>query len=398
MKYLSSIALLLTCMISSAQALEYNAPTLIFNSSADSGHNMPPRTVFTDRAPSINDHGEMAITLTLLDGTYDTGIWVKSKFQEGILTTTGARESFNDVQINNDGALFYTHQTLNGIKGVYTATGKKEGGYNFTNHMDDEEIMPYESFSNLFLTKSGELFFTAKNFKGDLAIFNYHAEFGLDLITAQNQRSRTPYSFVFSPSYNDNSEAAYKVRVGKRGELDDSLPDQIILSKGSSKKIVAQDQDSDPNSKWKSLRNTVALSNSGAVAFIAHDGVAEKLVLIEANGNERILATKGKELKEFSFFSVIINDKNWVAFRGKDLEGNHTIFIATENGVQKVLTQFDKIKVPWGEALIAYGPHIPFGGNIDMNNHGDIIVNTGLANLENTQDYGSGVVVIYSKK
>lgn len=397
MKILCSSILLLSYLATSILAQEYKAPTLVFNSSSTDGHNMPAKTFFTDRAPSINDDREMAITLTMLNGTYDTGIWVKSRYEEGILVTTGARESYSDVKINNKGNLSYTHQTLDGIKGVYSAVGKNTGGYEFINHMDDEEFFPYTSFNNLFLSQSDELFFTAKNFKGDLAFFNYHMDYGLELIAAQNQRSKTPNSFLFTPSFNDHGQVAYKARIGKRGELNKRRPDQIILAEGSKKTILVHDRDSDTNSKWIDLRNNVALSNSGATAFIARDQASEKLVLLESNGEETILATAGKDLKEFSFFSIVINDKNWVAFRGIDLKGQHALYVATKKEVKKVLTQFDKIKVPWGEALIAYGPHIPFGGSIDMNNRGDVIVNTGLANLENTQDYGNGVVVIYTK-
>ncbi|WP_372655676.1 hypothetical protein [Halobacteriovorax sp.] len=397
MKILCSSILLLSYLATSIMAQEYEAPTLIFNSSSTDGYNMPAKTFFTDRAPSINDQREMAITLTMLNGTYDTGIWVKSRYQEGILTTTGARESYSDVKINNKGNLTYTHQTLDGIKGVYSAVGNSAGKYEFINHMDDEELFPYTSFNNLFLSESDELFFTAKNFKGDLAFFNYHMDYGLELIAAQNQRSKIPNSFLFTPSYNDYGQVAYKARIGKRGELNNQRPDQIILAEGSKKTILVQDKDSDENSKWIDLRNNVALSNSGATAFIARDQDSEKLVLLESDGKETILATAGKDLKEFSFFSIVINNKNWVAFRGIDLKGKHALYVATKNEIKKVLTQFDKIKVPWGEALIAYGPHIPFGGSIDMNNHGDVIVNTGLANLENTEDFGNGVVVIYTK-
>lgn len=395
MKQIFKYILLLTCLNVGAQ--EYQAPTLIFNSSSIDGYNMPAQTYFTDRAPSINDKREMAITLTMLGGTYDTGIWVKSRYQEGILVTTGSRESFSDVRINNEGHLSYTHQTLNGIKGVFTAKGRKTGGYEFINHMDDEELYPYTSFNNLFLSKKKELFFTAKNFNGDLAFFSYHMDFGLELIAAQNQRSKSPYSFLFTPSYNDKGQVAYKARVGKRGELEKHRADHIVLAEGTKKNIIVQDIDSDPNSKWKDIRNTVALNNLGSIAFIATDKEGEKLILREFSGNETTLATAGKELKEFSFFSITINDNNLVAFRGIDLQGRHSIYVASQNKVTKVLTQFEKISVPWGEALIAYGPHIPFGGSIDMNNHGDIIVNTGLANLENTEDYGNGVVVIYTK-
>ena len=391
-------ALILGCLINSTYALEYQDPELIFNSSSTDGYNMPAKTVFTDRAPSINDQREMAITLTLLDGTYDTGIWVKSKYQEGILITSGAKESFNDVQINNQSELFFTHQTLNGIAGVYTAHGRESGGYELINHMNDEEFYPYSSFSNLFYSRSEELFFTAKNFKGDTGIFNYTQSNGIDLIDFQNQRSRSPRSFVFAPSYNDQSQVAYKVRLGSRGQLSEEQIDQIIVSHQGVKKVLAVDKDGDTHSPWLSFRNSVALSNNGSVAFIAKDKDSEKLILKKQSGEEKVLATAGVELKEFSFFSLSINDKDWIAFRGIDLKGRHALYIATDSEVKKVLTQFDVIKVPWGEALIAYGPHIPFGGNIDMNNHGDIIVNTGLATLDNTDDYGNGVVVIFAKE
>ncbi len=398
MNILRSAALLLTLTLTTAvNAQEYNEPTLIFNSSARDGYNMPARTFFTDRAPSINDDREMAITLTMFNGTYDTAIWVKSKYQEGVLVTTGSKESYSDVQINNNGDLTYAHQTLDGIKGVYTAKGEDKGGYKLTNHMDDEELYAYTSFDQLKLSENDELFFTAKNFKGDLGYFNYHVDYGVELIEAQNQRAKTPYSFLFSPSFNIHGQAAYKARLGKRGELENQRPDQIILSDGTNKKVLIQDKDSDPASKWLDLRNSVALSNSEAIAFIGKDQEGEKLVLLESSGEETILASAGVDLKEFSFFSIVINDKNWVAFRGIDLKGRHALYVATKKEVKKVLTQFDTIKTPWGEALIAYGPHIPFGGSIDMNNHGDIIVNTGLANLDNTDDYGNGLVVIYTK-
>ncbi len=402
MKSLSIAAITLWCTVSSCMALSYNAPTLIFNSSADQGHHMPPKTVFTDRSPSINDNGEMAITLTLVGGSYDSAIWVKSHLHEGVLIRSGAKESFSDVKINNQSNLCFTHQTLNGIKGVYTASDDNHGSYLLTDHMSDDEFYAYSSFSNLTYNEKEELLFTAKNFRGDVGIFNYtpaqNGQSMMELIELQNQRSSTPKSFLFAPSFNDRSQVAYKARFGNRGELNEERPDKILLFTGKQREVLVEDRDSKPTSRWISFRNSISLNNRGAIAFIGQDDDGEKLVLRESEGREIILATAKKEIKDFSFFSLKLNDKNQVAFRARDRENRHAIFVADKKGMTRVLTQFDEITTPWGKSLIAYGPHIPFGGNIDMNNHGDIIVNTGLANLDNSDDHGNGVVVIYAKR
>lgn len=389
MKYLLG---LIICL-SSAYAVDYQAPELVASSSDEHAHNLPLNTVFTDKSPTINDHGEYAISLDLVGGTYASGVWLQTRYFQGMLIESAPEDSFSNITLNNNAQIAFSVARRAEVAELYTSDWK-DGEYRLSNVMNDDEVMAYSSHAHFSYNESGQLFFSAKNFKGDLGLFTYQKDHGLTLIDLQNRRSNAQRSYIFTPAYNNKGDVAYKVRLGARGERSENLPDQIILYKEGKKTILAEDRDSDQTSKYLSFRNTISLNDKGDIAFFATTAKGESLILREEDGTETVLTSKGVELKEFSYFSPVLNNKKQVAFRGIDLEGRHAIFLASKDGLQKVLTQFDPIQTPWGEASIAYGPYIPFGGNIDMNNHGDIIVNTGLATPDNFDDYGHGLVII----
>ena len=102
-------------------------------------------------------------------------------------------------------------------------------------------------------------------------------------------------------------------------------------------------------------------------------------------------------IKELSHFSPVVNNKGQVAFKALDKDGNTGIYIGDGDSIKRVVNQHDILNFNGRKFRVSYGEHIPFGGNIALNDKGDIIINTGLADESGTRDLGRGIIAFYTK-
>src|SRR5690606_29705992 len=77
-------------------------------------------------------------------------------------------------------------------------------------------------------------------------------------------------SFLFQPVLNNHGLVAAKVRLGERGQVENSQPDVIRLWKADgSYENIATDIDGQPSSLFLGFSNSVGISDNKHVVFVA---------------------------------------------------------------------------------------------------------------------------------
>jgi hypothetical protein len=196
--------------------------------------------------------------------------------------------------------------------------------------------------------------------------------------------------------------------MGQKGEWDESAPDSIILltptpeNKTSAYKVsvIAQDKDGDAHSAYLGFGNTVSLSKSGLIAFIATQLDGKKAIVLSRENILKTFAVEGtNDISEIELFAPKVNDQGLIVFRARDTDGKRGIYIADESGVKKLIGEDDELPTDVGMGKILYNPNFPsIGGNVDMNDSGDIVFNCLIVSSTENKELGSAVFKMSAKK
>jgi len=212
-------------------------------------------------------------------------------------------------------------------------------------------------------------------------------------------------SYLFSPSVNASGQWAFKARLGEKGQWDESQPDLIVLltpqAGGFAVQVVAQDNQANPTSPFTAFDNSVSLSNNGFLAYVASLSKTQKTLVVFKNGVAQEIVREGTQgISEIELFRPQVNDQGWVVFRAKDLQGQRGIYIADQNKhLQKLIGEGDAVPTENGPARIFADPSGPgFGGNVAMNNQGQILFYALLVSTDRSLDEGAGVFELSPQK
>ncbi len=372
-------------------ALEYNNPKLLMNSSLSNGYNAPSSSLFTNSTPSINNKRHVAIAMQLIDGRPYSGVWARIQDKSFLpyVNEKGLKISnFNltdkdefHITVNDD---FFLDDLLY-IKVNSDLSIKKES---LLQGVVGENI---ENLSSVFTSSNGIMF---KGIGQDKAVYYYSKNNGMNTLIKENENQ---VSYLFNPSFSLNEITAAKIRIGHIGDYRESRPDKIINIENQKLSVIAQDKDANPMSRWKSFRNGVSVNNRGEVCFVAIDKNGLAHVVLSDGKNQKSILSEGSELKEIQYFTPVLNNKGMVAIRGISKNNLAGIYVYDGNQTKLILEQGDVLKTPIGEIKIFYGPHIPFGGNIAMNDAGDLVINSGISDVNGQKDLGRALISIYTK-
>jgi hypothetical protein len=377
--------------------VEHLQPRIVARASLADGYQLPSSTLFTNATPSLNDQGHMAMGLSLIDGVEISGVWT---YGHGGKTIPYFRKNdaykIGQIYLDQQGGFCFSVKNETQLVSFVQAKLTKTG-YQFKELLDDENLWNYAGFKNI-ICKNDKVFFKAKDFRNQYGLFVYDFKTVKNIDLENNRRQNKPKSYLFSMAVSDQGYLAYKARLGERGEVGESRPDVIILANEVSKNIVAYDKNYQQNSPWITLRNSVSVNDLQEVAFVAQHENGKHSLVVSDGKKTRVYATEGKEVQEISYFSPSINNKSHVAFRGINKFGKHAVFMADGKSVKEVITQNQVIHSDKEEAFkIFYGPHVPFGGSISLNNKDEILLNSGLSDLSGKKDRGKAVIFIPSK-
>jgi hypothetical protein len=135
------------------------------------------------------------------------------------------------------------------------------------------------------------------------------------------------------------------------------------------------------------------------IAFSATLSGNKKGIVFYKDNQANVFATEGSnDISEIELFAPKVNDLGQVLFRAIDAAGARAIFLADGESVKKILREGDVVNTDQGLAKVLDNPNFPgFGGEIDLNDRGDIIVMAILIGAFDNKEMGSAVYKISPK-
>ena len=361
------------------------------------GFNLPCNVFFNSSTPAINDSGQVAIKLDVVGNSQ--GVWFGAAGAGSIAYVTPAEAIISDVGMNDAGYVVFpqTESSQNGI--YFYDSASNSSGLRTT--------LPFgaTAWGSTNVNESGQIGFRATFNASGQALYSLDESPALALHAAEASLDpESPYSFLFSPAFNDNRQIAAHVRLGLAGQVANSQPDEIrLFNPNGTSVVIARDADAQPGSPFTGFDSSrPAVTNDGRVAFIANlVGGGRGVFLGDGTETIQIANTNSSDVTAIEFFPPAVNDHGLVAFRGKDNASptpRQAIFVGDGSVLRRVIGQFDPIMIDRGLAQIAqHDTSTVFGGSIGINARADIVFNATLTPIDNTQiEWGSGLFVAIS--
>lgn len=360
-------------------------------------YQVPGSWFFSGETIALNDGGDVAFRLSVTSGDF-YALWVSTSTNlNHIAYQSPTGSSIGTPTINNAGFVGFEQQ-FSAANGIYRydpvtalttlftnrplgASGWSGARINNNGHAGFRSA--FAGSGNAFVSSAGEAFPPI-----------HAAEVGVD--------SMSPYSFLFTPSFNNNRQIAGKVRLGGPGVFGESQPDEIrIFNTDGSSVLIARDRDGDPLSPYARFDNSVSLNDSGWVAFVAslfpHPSGGRGVFLSNGTTTLTIATTTGvgSPVSDIEFFSPAVNGSGLVAFRAFDTSALRAIWVGDGATLTRVVTEHDILPSDQGPARVDQNDSSPvFGGGPSINAAGDVAFNCALTPPDNNQiEWGTGVYV-----
>ena len=352
----------------------------VFNLNCDS--------FFTSGTPTLNNAGQVAIRLNAIGGTDSGGVWFGAAGGGGVVYTSPAGALVSDTVLNHHGRLVFP-QTFSAQNGVYFYDAGDETSGLLTN-----APLGSSGWSAPQINDQNDVAYRASFFGAGQIWYSRDAEGNAAIHAAEVANTPgSPYSFLFTPSFNNERRIAGKVRLaGVSGNADQI---RIFGTDGSSV-LIADTSVLDSNSPFSGFDNSVSLNDHGQVAFIANRVGGGRGVYV-GDGDEviEIATTDDPDINVIEFFAPSLNNHGLVAFRIRDGENLYAIAVGNGERWQRVIGQFDPVPTDLGPGQIARQDTSPvFGGGVAINDHGDIAFNASLKPEDTVQiEWGSGVFI-----
>ncbi|TVQ61895.1 MAG: hypothetical protein EA379_05640 [Phycisphaerales bacterium] len=393
---LSATALALTGAGALATLPDYDQFEIQCRSSFTNPFNLPNGAFFTNSTPSINDSAQVAINVGTIQ-SQPPGSFFGAQGSGSLAYQAPSGGFLSDTVLNNNGFIVtpLSDVTPYGIVRIDTNT--------MTNSIAVSPGLPFgiEAFTSPQINDNGQIGYRGRiGFIGNVFVSwdngsqaIHAAEVGVD--------PNSPYSFIFTPSFNNQRQIAAKVRLGGPGQTGNNQPDQIrVFNSDGSSTLYVEDIDSDPSSPFTNFDNSVALTNNGLVAFIAPLVGGGRGVFLSDGTTVTTIATENASplVSSIEFFGPAANDNGLVAFRAFDNDGRRAIFVGDGTNLKRVVGHLDIVPTDLGDARIQRPDTSPvFGGSIRINSNGDIAFAASLTDPDNSSvSFGSGVFIAYA--
>ncbi|XGC81261.1 hypothetical protein ACES2L_02040 [Bdellovibrio bacteriovorus] len=373
---------------------DYSQPELLARAHFKSTYQLPPLSHLNNTSPVINNSGEVAFKVMAVNGTTDQALWLKTKKDSAgqIIYVAPSDRFVTDPGLNELGQVTYSPFNDGFSDGLFVfdpRTGKTEMKVSGT-----ESKISYFGFGQTF--SDGTSVFRGHTIDGDRGFYEKTSvlnNFAMEGKTAFG----VEISYLFSPAMNEAKQWAFKVRHGAHGEWGDNNPDKIYLltpkATGHEVKVVAEDNKANPLSSFSGFGNSLGLSANGQVVFVGHDLEAKKSLVVYDSGSLQTVVTEGQNgISELELFTPKINSKGVVAFRAKNEKGLRGIYLASKDGVKRLIGEGDIIPSDLGEAYIIQDKNFPgFAGNIDINDNNELVFACVISDSTNKKILGDAI-------
>jgi len=385
---LRTIAPMLLAVVAWAQPPDYDDLQLQARANFSGAFNLPDGAFFANVTASLNNAGEAAFNVGVLPGSTQKGVWFGGGGSGGLVYTSPADAFIFSASVNDSarvifeqtdiapGLYFYDHPTM--MSGPVTNRPIGALGWSSAQVNDSGHI----GFRARFAT--GNAYYVWDGSDARLLVAEVDVDFG------------SPYSFLFTPSFNDMDQIAGKVRLGASGQFGEERPDQIrIFNLNGTSSLIAEDRDSNPGSPFDGFDNGVSLTDNGWVAFNATaDGVRGVYL---SNGTElvRIADENDADISTLEVFNPVASNNGLVAFRAFDGAGLRAVWAGDGQGLSRIAGEHDLVPIDLGQARIDQHDGSPvFGGGLAINDNGQVAFSAGLTPPDNNQvEWGSGLFV-----
>jgi len=373
-----------------AGGISYDEYQLAARVNFSGAYNVPTGVFFTNADVTFSSAGVACSTSGGVQGVwYDPGL--VPGFNGSIVYSTGG--FVGDASLNESGRIVF-EQSLSAADGVYLyEAGSTSQAFNInlfsgysTPQINDNDRIAYRG-----QTGGGAQFFASDVIGGGASPAFHVGEVGFD--------SMSPYSFLFTPSFNNNDQIAGKARRGAAGQFGESQPDEIrIWNADGSSVLIAQDADADPMSPYGSFDNSVGLTDDGWVAFTANLEADDARAVFLSDGTTTIEIASENDpgVSEIEFFAPSANSDGLVVFRAFDGAGLRTVFVGDGDQLVSVAKKNDLIDTDLGEGRIDQNVDSSpvFGGAPAINGAGDVGFLAGLTPPDNDQiEWGTGLYI-----
>lgn len=344
-------------------------------------------------APALNNSNQVANRISVTSGDFHA-LWFGGGGVGGVVHQGPTGSFFSAASLNDTAqAVFeqqftaangiYRYQNSSGMTAIFTNRPLGASGWSSPQINAAGQVGYRASFTgtgNAFISSQGEAFPP------------FHAaEVGVD--------SMSPYSFIFTPSFNNQRRIAAFVRLGGPGQTGSAQPDEIrVFAADGTSTLIARDRNADPLSNFRSFDNAVDLNNNGWVAFSATLEVpsgVRGVFLSDGAQTITIARTDGGVITNLEFFAPALNDSNLVAFRAFDTANKRAVWVGDGTGLVRVATEEQLITTDLGQGRIDQNDSSPvFGGGPSINNLSNVAFHAALTPPDNNQiEWGTGLFV-----
>ncbi len=379
---------------------EYNAPEILARANIGDGYNLPPMSFLSNTSPVINNRGDVSFKLMAFNGENTQGLWLKRGIDESgkIVYSTDETKFVTDPSLNDAGVIAFNTYDDFASDGIFTFNGDSS---------EVKQVLKPANEDIAFYTypqvlTNGKVYFRGTDQENARTYFQYDGSLK-PIITEGASSYGQKSSYLFKPYLNDSGAMAFKRRIGDVGQWDESNGDEILMLKpnGSSMEpvVIARDKDMDPNSVFRGFTNSASISKNNMVAFTAvlEDGT-KALIRYKEGHLKNVVIEKSDGISEIEMFSPKINEQGQILFRAKDMDGKRGIYLADSKEVKKIVAEGDEVMTDLGMGKILSNPNFPgFGGDVDMNDHGEIVFYCLVVGAKDNKEWGSAVYKVSPK-
>jgi len=402
-KKLSSI-FIISILSNNIFAFQYGDAEIYARASVNDSFNLPRFSFVSNSSPVINELGEVGFKVILSEEENAQGLWLKTNLDPNgkILFKTDATKVLTDPTINNEGFLgFSLFDDVSG-DGIYLLDGKLLSS---SRVFIDENLFKYYTYP--IILNSKELLFRATDHQDNRGIYLVSSDYQnmKTIISEGDQNLGSNTSYIFKPAHNSSGTIAFKRRLGRKGDFDESAPDQIVLIRTGLKEndpkyfeVIISDKDFNPKSEIVSINNTVSISSDEHISFVARNTDGRLGLYHYYQNNLSLITLEGENgILNIEPFSSKVIKSGYVYFRAISDSMKRGIYFYDQSGISKIIEEGDFVQTDIGEGKILKNRHYPaFGGDFDVNDNGQLVFNAVLQNKDD-REIGQGIFLIQPK-
>lgn len=188
----------------------------------------------------------------------------------------------------------------------------------------------------------------------------------------------------------------YKGREGTSGNYDDMQLD-LIFKIEKEREIVVRDVDSSSDFCHKRFQNSVGISKNGVIVFTSTLTNGKKVIFKIVRGKEIEVIQEGQfNLKQIEYFKLQINNNEFVAFCGIDIDGKRNIFAIQDGVLKSLVREGDFMRTDCENAIVLdWKGWSGISGGFSLNNKNEIVYHVLLTTKDGSEVIGC---VIYKNK